>query len=173
MRPNDSNYQSTNPQAQSPSNPTTSGLVCRYCKLPGHSPENSRKREYNKIRNQRFPSNNNQSPQRFRKVNFTQEQDDGRHDEIDIDNANNFKSMFDLIPKDCMEFNETLKGNESLTEDVEGYDCNADLDVFFRITVFNTFSDKKQCFIMNFFLGSVLRNKNNNYITTKVHLTNG
>lgn len=81
--------------------------------------------------------------------------------------------MFDLIPKDCMEFNETLKGNESLTEDVEGYDCNADLDVSFRITVFNTFSDKKHFFIMNFFLGFVLRNKNNNYITTKVHLTNG
>lgn len=39
------------------------------------------------------------------------------------------RSMYNLIPEDCQEFYNTLKGNSSLNEDVNGYGPTLDFDL--------------------------------------------
>lgn len=46
-------------------NPRNTELICRYCKNPGHTLEQCRKRQYNNSRNQnnQFPVRNNRTGQ--------------------------------------------------------------------------------------------------------------
>ncbi|CAK1590203.1 unnamed protein product [Parnassius mnemosyne] len=44
------------------------------------------------------------------------------------------KSIFDFIPKDCLDFYKTLKGNDNITEDVDGFDCVTDFELLIEQT---------------------------------------
>lgn len=75
-RENRNQYNNPQTPRYNPQN-TNSNLVCRYCKNPGHTIENCRKREYNnKFKNQSIPgpSTSYQAPNQFRKVNLITEQ---------------------------------------------------------------------------------------------------
>lgn len=81
------------PNVQTPTSRgfTNSNLICRYCKFPGHSIEQCRKREYNnRLRGQlgSQPSTSNSS--QLRRITFTQDHEEGQ-DETDYnpDNSDN------------------------------------------------------------------------------------
>jgi hypothetical protein len=63
-RPGTSNYNNQPNSFNRPKTSSNTPVVCRYCKIPGHTLEQCRKREYN---NRRFNFNNNAST---RPINF-------------------------------------------------------------------------------------------------------
>lgn len=79
--PNKTMHFRNNTYSFQPARTNTTPLICRYCKFPGHSIENCRKREYNNKRRTDYnqPSTSNYKPQ-FQRVHFT-------NDEVDPTNV--------------------------------------------------------------------------------------
>lgn len=44
---------------------------------------------------------------------------------------NDLTSMFELIPKDCLGFYKSLKGNMNVVDDVDGFGCEPDFEIMF------------------------------------------
>lgn len=49
--------------------------------------------------------------------------------EIPQAKLDNLKSMFDLIPKDCLPFYKSLRGNENIMNDVDGFGDSVDFSI--------------------------------------------